>query len=266
MRTPLLLAAAFLAPAVASTPAASQPAGCESAKPAKKGGKGLGGLLSKVRGSGLIGSVVGAAGGDGDFKADLAGVAKDVAVRAAEAAAACAYGSAAASGNEDTTARAAAGHPTAANQSGSRHPASTGLSSPSSTASAVRYPSELPEPPGFAATKAAFDEFGKDACKECEGGFAFDSWPAYPRDEFSSKYNGKAQRIGSWPIGHVHRWKGNVSTGTLTVVGEETVGGFRCRTLHYRLTRDTTSAERPGLLCWGKANSFAGRDSWNEVY
>jgi hypothetical protein len=148
----------------------------------------------------------------------------------------------------------------ATNRSGSVHPVRA------SAARTAKYPHELPKPADFAATKAVYDDFGKVACMSCEGGYAYDGWAAFPRDEYSSKYNGEAQRIGSWPVGHVHRWKGNESTGTLTVVAGETVGGFRCRTLRYRLTKGSASVERPGLICWGRANSFAGSESWNEVY
>jgi hypothetical protein len=88
----------------------------------------------------------------------------------------------------------------------------------------------------------------------------------FPRDEFSGKYDGDEQRMGSWPIGHVHRWKGNVSTGTLTVLAETEVQGFRCRTLRYRLEKSGASAERPGLLCWGRQNQFDGKDGWVKVY
>jgi hypothetical protein len=130
----------------------------------------------------------------------------------------------------------------------------------------VQYSSELPRPAGFEAVKAAFSQFGKVACSSCEGGFGHDSWPSFPRDEFSGKYNETGKRLGAFPVGHVHRWKGVASSGTLTVLAEETVGGLRCKKLQYRLVKGNASADRPGLVCWGYANGFARSEDWNEVY
>jgi hypothetical protein len=233
--------------ALLATPALGQ-ARCAAAPAKPKTKLGLSGLLAKARGSGLLGSVMGAARSDGGLKGDLAAVALSAATDAAGTMAGC---------EKEPAVEPRAMHdgvPVSAKREGSVKPVS------------YSYPSDLPDPAGFAAIKEAYMAFGKDDCPSCEGGFAYDGWPAFPRDEFSSKYNGDAQRIGAWPVGHVHRWKGNVSTGTLTVVSEETVEGFRCRRLTYRLTKGQSSAERPGLLCWGRANQFAGKESWNQVY
>lgn len=145
-------------------------------------------------------------------------------------------------------------------------PASAPSPAPASKAEAAGYPSDLPRPAGFDKVKAAFDAFGKVDCSSCEGGYGFDSWPSFPRDGYSGKYNESGKRLGALPVGHVHRWKGVQSTGTLTVLAEETVGGFRCKRLQYKLVKNKASAERPGLVCWGYANSFAGSEGWNEVY
>ena len=134
------------------------------------------------------------------------------------------------------------------------------------SSSKIAYPSELPDPEGFAAVKKAYDDFGKVRCTGCEGGYAYDGWPVFPRDETPRPYNGSKHILGEFAIGHVHRWKGAESQGALTIVSEEPVGGFRCRQLLYRLTKGSASAERPGLLCWGYANQFAGSQGWNVVY
>ena len=247
----LLVAAAAImtaAPAAAETPG-SCAAASPSPKPARKK-FGLGGLVGAAKSSGLLGSVAGAARGDGNLEADVTGAATRAAGRAAEAALSC----------------AGDGAPGAARAGGESDAATPAAPARQAAGAGPSYPSKIPAPPTFAAAKRAYDEFGKVDCMECEGGFAFDGWPAYPRDEFERQYNGAAQRLGSWPVGHVHRWQGNQSRGTLTVVGEETVSGFRCRTLLFRLTKGNASAERPGLLCWGRANQFAGKESWNEVY
>jgi hypothetical protein len=250
----LLATSAFLlAPAtLLAAPAWGQEPGCEATTPKPKKKLGLGGLLGKARGSGLLGSVMGAARGDGNLKSDLAGVALSAATQAAESAGTCA----------DPAQADVVEQPRVMRQGGV---VGSSRAAPARAAS-YTYPSDLPDPAGFAAVKEAYMEFGKDDCMSCEGGFAYDGWPVHPRDEYSSKYNGKEERMGSWPVGHVHRWKGNVSTGTLTVVSEETIEGFRCRRLTYRLTKGRAFAERPGLLCWGRANQFAGKESWNEVY
>ncbi len=267
----LLLAGATypIAPASAAEPQAN----CAAAgptQPVKKKGLGLGGLLGAVGGSGLLSSLGGAARGNGD----LEGAARAAASGLVERALACAQSGqtdADSQGDDPAAEEGSAyrrphGQPTAGNQSGSIHPVPRAAANRRAAASQVSYPSDLPKPADFAAVKVAFDEFGKDRCHGCEGGYAYDSWPAFPRDEFSGKYNAKGDRMGSWPIGHVHRWKGNVATGTLTVVSEESVGGFKCRRLQYRLQKGAASAERPGLICWGRANQFAGKESWNEVY
>ncbi len=130
----------------------------------------------------------------------------------------------------------------------------------------ILYPSRRPKPEGFDAVKQAYTDFGKVRCASCEGGYAYDGWPVFPRDETPRPYNGSRHILGEFAIDHVHRWKGAESEGSLTIVSEEPVGGFRCRQLLYRLTKGGASAERPGLLCWGYANQFAGSEGWNEVY
>ncbi|MGL3821211.1 hypothetical protein [Sphingopyxis sp. R3-92] len=130
----------------------------------------------------------------------------------------------------------------------------------------TKYPSRMPKPEGFAAVKQAYDDFGKVRCTSCEGGFAYDSWPVFPRDGTRRPFDGARSIVGELPIGHVHRWKGAESQGSLTVVSEEPVGGFRCRQLLYRLTKGSASAERPGLMCWGYANQYSASEGWNEVY
>ncbi len=124
----------------------------------------------------------------------------------------------------------------------------------------------MPPPADFKGIKAAYDNFGKVRCNSCEGGYAYDGWPSYPRDELSGKYNETGKRLGAMPVGKVHRWEGAESAGSLTVVREETVGGFRCRRLQYKLVKGSASAERPGLVCWGYANPYAASEGWNEVY
>lgn len=144
--------------------------------------------------------------------------------------------------------------------------AEPGNATAAASVEAVKFPSRMSPPTGFEATQVAYDTFGKVRCPSCEGGYGYDGWPSYPRDELSGKYNETGKRLGAMAVGEVHRWKGAEASGTLTVVAEETVGGFRCRRLRYRLVKGTASAERPGLVCWGYANAYAASEGWNEVY
>jgi hypothetical protein len=156
--------------------------------------------------------------------------------------------------------------PRAVKGSGSRGASPTTTPKSASALQTVKYPSRMAPPSGFATTKQAYDDFGKVRCSSCEGGYAFDGWPKFPRDELSGKYNEIGLRLGSMAPGQVHRWIGAEASGTLTVVREETVGGFSCRHLRYHLAKGSASAQRPGLVCWGYGNEYAASENWHEVY
>lgn len=229
-----------------------------AAKPKKRG---LGGLFSAVRSSGLEGAIAGAFRGEGDLKSDLTGTARAAAERGfadAEARAACADAAVVEKGSDETGGDGEA--PRAASIS------ATERARREMAAADAKYPSRMPIPSEWQAAKAAYEEFGKVKCFGCEGGYAYSGWPDWPRDEYSGKYGGAETRLSRLPIGHVHRWSSNGFAGSLTIVGEETVNGFRCRKMRYRLEKGSTSAERPSLICWGKANQYAGSDSWVGVF
>lgn len=133
-------------------------------------------------------------------------------------------------------------------------------------AEAIRFVSDIPKPSDAAAQRAAYLKFGEVSCNDCEGGIDFDSRIKFDFDQYSGKYNEIPQRAGAWPIGHVHRWRGKAATGTLTVVNEEQVEGFRCRRLEYKLVKGTASAIRPSLICFGLASSESSVENWHEVY
>lgn len=130
----------------------------------------------------------------------------------------------------------------------------------------IRYTGDLPVPPEAEAARAAYNSFGEVDCNDCEGGIDFDGRPKFAFDQFSGQYEERARRAASWPIGHVHRWQGKASAGTLTVVAEATVEGFRCRQLRYRLVKGNRSAERPGLICLGMVSSESSNENWHEIY
>ncbi|MCW1431109.1 hypothetical protein OLX23_18520 [Novosphingobium sp. JCM 18896] len=130
----------------------------------------------------------------------------------------------------------------------------------------AQYPSRMPIPAEWKTAKTAYTEFGKVRCTGCEGGYAYSGWPSWPRDEFSGAYRGDEKRLERLPIGHVHLWTSNGFAGSLTINSEERVNGFRCRKMTYRLEKDGKSAERPSLMCWGKANEYAASDGWVGVF
>lgn len=131
---------------------------------------------------------------------------------------------------------------------------------------AVRYIDSLRTPPDVETQKTAYNKFGEVSCNDCEGGIDLDGRPKFAYDQYSGQYNERAARAGSWPVGHTHNWKGRASKGTLTVLREESVDGFRCRHLEYRLVRGDASATRPGLICFGLANSSSEVEKWHEIY
>lgn len=137
---------------------------------------------------------------------------------------------------------------------------------PEASAPKANYIDSLQTPPDVEAKKAEYNKFGEVSCNDCEGGIELDGRPTFPFDEFSGRYNERAKRAGSWAIGHIHRWQGKASKGTLTVKSEERVNGFQCRRLEYRLERGGASVSRPGLICLGLANSSSDVENWHEIY
>lgn len=137
---------------------------------------------------------------------------------------------------------------------------------PAGSAPKARYIDSLKTPPDVEAKKAEYNKFGEVSCNDCEGGIELDGRPSFPFDEFSGRYNERAKRAGSWPVGYVHRWQGRASKGMLTVMAEERVDGFPCRRLEYRLERGGASVSRPGLICLGLANSLSDVENWHEIY
>lgn len=144
--------------------------------------------------------------------------------------------------------------------------AASAQTAPEAPAPKARYIDSLKTPSDVEVKKAEYNKFGEVSCNDCEGGIELDGRPTFPFDEFSGRYNERAKRAGSWPIGHVHRWQGRASRGTLTLLSEERVDGFQCRRLEYRLERDGSSVSRPGLICLGLANSSSDVENWHEIY
>ncbi|MBB4101110.1 hypothetical protein [Sphingomonas kyeonggiensis] len=130
----------------------------------------------------------------------------------------------------------------------------------------VRYTDNLPKSAEAETLRVAYNKFGEAHCNDCEGSVSFDGSPKFEYDSFSGQYEERARRAGTWAVGYVHRWKGKEATGTMTVLSEETISGFRCKRLLYKLVRGQMSAERPSLICFGLANSSSSKENWHEIY
>jgi len=129
----------------------------------------------------------------------------------------------------------------------------------------VKYPSNLDFSPELEAQKKAFVEFSKVSCSDCEGGYDYDAWARH-FFTLDGSYKAWEKKIGGLAMGETITWKGAKSTGSITVVGEEPVNGWPCKQLKWELKKPQASAERPGLFCYGKENSYSGSDSWTEVF
>jgi hypothetical protein len=129
----------------------------------------------------------------------------------------------------------------------------------------VRYPSDLDFSPELEADKKAFVEFSKVKCGDCEGGYSFDAW-AQQMIRLDGSYKAWEKKLGGLALNETIAWKGSQSTGAITVVSEEPVNGWPCKQLKWALKKGQASAERPGLICFGKASAYDGSDSWTIVF
>lgn len=95
-----------------------------------------------------------------------------------------------------------------------------------------------------------FDEIGRYACNDCEGGFAFDSWA---RHEVSSLWGQYVleNRLGALPVGGKIEWTGSHTRTryAITVVSDRPLGAWPCKQLKWTGDRGETHVERLGLIC-----------------
>jgi hypothetical protein len=129
----------------------------------------------------------------------------------------------------------------------------------------VKFPSDLDFSPELEAQKKAFVEFSKVKCGDCEGGYGYDAW-AQQIVRLDGSYKAWEKKLGGLAMGEKLSWKGVQSTGSITVVGEEAVNGWQCKQLKWELKKGQAGAERPGLICFGKAGPYDGSDSWTIVF
>jgi hypothetical protein len=129
----------------------------------------------------------------------------------------------------------------------------------------VQRPGELEFSAETKALATAFDAFGRVSCSSCEGGRSYDSW-ARKSLNLGREFGAWEKKLGGLALGQTLDWTGVESTGRITVVSETPVGGFRCKQLKWELFKGSARAERPGLVCFGYSGSYAGSESWNEVF
>lgn len=128
----------------------------------------------------------------------------------------------------------------------------------------LRGPYQLRFAPELEAAEAAFDEFNRVACTDCEGGRSYDSWIRHHVPEVQPM-RALENRIGEMGVGEAIRWTGTSGARlALTVIGEEPVGAWPCKQVRWSSERDGASAERLGLFCHGKRGDYLG-DGWVEV-
>lgn len=128
----------------------------------------------------------------------------------------------------------------------------------------LRGPYQLEFSPELENAEAAFDEFNRVSCSDCEGGRSYDSWIKQAVPEVS-RMGALEQRIGEMPVGDAIRWTGTSGARlALTVIGETPVGAWPCKQVRWSSERDGRSAERLGLFCNGKRGDYLG-DGWVEV-
>jgi hypothetical protein len=209
----------------------------------------------------LAATLAGPAAAQGGFLKNLA---RQAAAAAIQNAAQPPQGHAAAAPGEEAQAEAAqptqyaAAERTAATSGPAPWPINVG-------ARTVKYPSDLDFSAELEADKEAFLEFSRVSCTACEGGRSYDAW-AQHFVRLDGSYNAWEKKLGALAMGEAITWKGQQSTGSITVVSEEPVNGWPCKQLKWTLKKPTASAERPGLICNAKASAYAGSDSWTIVF
>lgn len=135
---------------------------------------------------------------------------------------------------------------------------------PLPTKGRITRPGELSFAPSVAEAKRALDRFGAYRCTGCEGGFGYDSWVRHGANLLGD-YK-LEDLVGSYAVGETLNWKGVIARGEMTVVGEKTIAGFRCKQVRYTLVKGKEQASRPGLFCLGKPSPYSSTDRWVEVF
>ena len=242
------LGVAFLSASVLSSAAFAQEAECATAAP---NGKPFGKRFGKLLGSAGLSAITGR---KAAARAAADAALRDVADSAKETAVAEVKSAACRKANEGTP---------------NSVEAEVDAATPREKARSGSYarPGLMPIAAEIKDRKRAFDEFGKVRCSSCEGGYSYDSWANhFFHSELRGEPNGWAKKLAAMQVGEELNWQGNESYGTIAMRSQEQVNGFDCKTYSWSLEKGASSAQRDGLICWGKASDFSASDSWVEVY
>lgn len=132
-------------------------------------------------------------------------------------------------------------------------------------ARSVTSPTQLEFSPETQAAKKAFVEFSKVRCNDCEGGYSYDAW-AQHHVKVGYEYNAFHNKIGGLAMGQSVTWTGSAAVGSITVVGETPIRGWRCKQLKWELKKGAARAERPGLYCVSPSSVGSAKEQWLEVF
>lgn len=151
-----------------------------------------------------------------------------------------------------------------------RPPVARGVATTFAEPSPVNYKPDMSGPyqlefsPEQEGAEAAFDEFNRVACSDCEGGRSYDSWIKHHVPSVAGM-GALERRIGEMAVDEAIRWDGASGARlALTVIGEAPIGAWPCKQVRWSSERGQESAERLGLFCFGKRGDYLG-DGWVEV-
>jgi len=114
--------------------------------------------------------------------------------------------------------------------------------------------------------KKAFVDASKVPCKDCEGGFGYDSQAHFVLVKGGDYANKFTTMLVALKPGQSLSWKGKQFNGELKATGAYPIGSYPCRQFHWTLkdSKKTVVAEREGLYCEVKGE-YAASAKWTEV-
>lgn len=137
----------------------------------------------------------------------------------------------------------------------------------STSSTSYKRPGEIPVSAEVKAQKAAFVEFSKVHCSDCEGGYDYEAWAnRYFYSEWLGDPKAWTAKLASMEPGAKLHWQGKENYGTIAMREQAQIAGFNCKKYDWTLEKGKASAQREGLICWGKASDFSANESWVEVY
>lgn len=114
--------------------------------------------------------------------------------------------------------------------------------------------------------KKAFVDASKVPCKDCEGGYGFDSQAHFVLVKGGDYSNKFTEMLVALKPGQSLSWKGKQFNGEVKATGAHPIGSYPCRQFHWTLKDSNKAivAEREGLYCEVKGE-YAATAKWMEV-